>query len=395
MKRVAFVTPGILPVPAVNGGAVEELITKLVEANEEYREFEIDVFTTANTKLKNYSYDLSRIIEVKKGKWIVFADRVLDICARRFHWKRNVRLYDRAFLREVERGAYDILVIENVTSLYRTLKGRVTCRKCFFHIHNNVDLYRSEADLRNMVKEQFSILAVSDFVKKQVIKAAPGAQCETFYNAVNRRRFAPISKTERVKCRKHWELDGSEMVFLYSGRIVPEKGVLELVSAFCNVYEKNASLSLMIVGKGQFEKEKVSNYERKVYQMAGTCPGIRFTGFIQPEEMRNAYGCADMVIMPTIGGEPFGMVALEAMSMGIPLIATRSGGLVEFLNEEYALLLDVDSKLEKNLEEAMVWGMNHKAQLETMGEAGIAFLDQKKQFNEENYYKEFCRLVDK
>ena len=55
---------------------------------------------------------------------------------------------------------------------------------------------------------------------------------ELFLNGVNRQRFAPELCLEKQHSRKKWEIEQDRFVFLFSGRIIPEKGVLELLHAF-------------------------------------------------------------------------------------------------------------------------------------------------------------------
>ena len=90
MKRIAIITPFILPVPNVSGGAVEELITKLIDQNEQNRGFHIDLYTMDNEKINSDNYKNTDIIKIKKGNITSFADRFCDRMVTLTAWSSAV-----------------------------------------------------------------------------------------------------------------------------------------------------------------------------------------------------------------------------------------------------------------------------------------------------------------
>ncbi|WP_241760802.1 hypothetical protein [Limosilactobacillus reuteri] len=65
--RLAIITPGFQPVPATKGGAIEQLITYIVKANEESHDFDIDLYTVYDEKIENYNYKYTEILSYKKN----------------------------------------------------------------------------------------------------------------------------------------------------------------------------------------------------------------------------------------------------------------------------------------------------------------------------------------
>lgn len=65
MIKLAIISPGFLPVPAVNGGAVEQLITNILDENEKNHTFDIDVYTINDPKLSKLNYKYTNIIVIK------------------------------------------------------------------------------------------------------------------------------------------------------------------------------------------------------------------------------------------------------------------------------------------------------------------------------------------
>lgn len=67
---------------------------------------------------------------------------------------------------------------------------------------------------------------------------------------------------------------------------------------------------------------------------------IRFTGYIENAELYQYYQCADMQVVPSMWEEAAGLVAIEGMLSGLPLVVTKSGGLVEYAPKEVAMQIE-------------------------------------------------------
>src|SRR5204862_4190777 len=106
---------------------------------------------------------------------------------------------------------------------------------------------------------------------------------------------------------------------LYAGRISPEKGVDVAVAALDALPEA----SLVLAGRGDTVPEH---------------PRLTVTESA-PDELASVYAAADCVLFPVVWPEPWGLVPLEAMSVGRPVIATGTGGSREYLRHELNCLL--------------------------------------------------------
>jgi len=396
MDRVAVITPLILPVPAVRGGAVEDLITKLIMANEKSPQFHLDIYTIADERLGQWEFRYATLIPLKVPRMIALLDRIYDKLARTFSCKKSRRLLDRILLLKLKHQQYDRIVVENISSLYRCIVGHRGVQKVYFHMHNNIDLYRSRADLQALCERGDIVWTVSDHMKKELLRLMPMMRCEVFYNGVDRFRFAPVTDRECIlRFRGQRGIQKDTFVFLYSGRFIPEKGVLELMQAFRAVRERFPQTILMIVGKALFETQKLTPYQKKLESTAKQIPGIVFTGFVEPEKMPEVYGCADVVVMPSMWEEPFGMVALEAMSMGLPLITTKRGALTDVVSQECGILLPVDEQFVDHLSSAMQSLVEDSERMGKMSRNAIRWMDQNPQFDDKKYFERFCELLQK
>jgi glycogen(starch) synthase len=127
---------------------------------------------------------------------------------------------------------------------------------------------------------------------------------------------------------------------LYIGRIDRGKGVDTAVAALEHL---PADASLAIYGKGDagFAQELVDQAVR-----AGTADRLGVHGFLDGDALRRAYDAADVIVFPVRWKEPWGLVPLEAMGLGRPVVATADGGTAEFVRDgDNALVIDRDDPL--------------------------------------------------
>jgi glycosyltransferase involved in cell wall biosynthesis len=116
---------------------------------------------------------------------------------------------------------------------------------------------------------------------------------------------------------------GSEPRLLCVGRLIPIKGHLVLLRALAQARMRVPGVTLDVAGRGPLEPA-LKSYAREL----GLDNAVRFLGFVSPVE--RAIEDAAIVVVPSVG-EGFGMVALEAMERGRPVIASAVGGLPEIV----------------------------------------------------------------
>jgi glycosyltransferase involved in cell wall biosynthesis len=140
-------------------------------------------------------------------------------------------------------------------------------------------------------------------------------------NAVDNELFAAAAATARQNAssnRGSLALPGR--YFLFVGRLVREKGVFELLSAYAKLEESmRQQIGLVFVGDGSARR-------RLEEQAASISPGaIRFAGYAQRERLAAFYALAEILILPTYT-DTWGLVVNEAMACGLPVILSRSAG---------------------------------------------------------------------
>lgn len=130
MQHIALITPGILPVPASLGGAIETLLTTVIEQNEKTPQYVFDVYTVLTATQERREYRNTHIIEIPLTRFQMLIDRILDKIARTFHipgkrvldrviYKQFVNCYRKRLLEESspnQEKPYDAIIFENMTS---------------------------------------------------------------------------------------------------------------------------------------------------------------------------------------------------------------------------------------------------------------------------------------
>lgn len=131
---------------------------------------------------------------------------------------------------------------------------------------------------------------------------------------------------------------------LYVGRLEKRKGTDELIESLPEILEKNSSITIDIVGRDCFQAPGGLGYYEYFRK---TVPKrfwrrVKFHGFISSDKLKKFYRECDVFIAPS-RYESFGLIFLEAMAYGKPVIGTRTGGITEIIkNGEVGLLIDVN-----------------------------------------------------
>jgi spore coat protein SA len=118
-------------------------------------------------------------------------------------------------------------------------------------------------------------------------------------------------------------------VILYVGRLVPRKGVHVLVEAMKILEERNVQAVCKVVGSSHAggSRNKMTGYIRDLRSQSTS--NIQFEGFRTATLIAQEYRSADIFCCPSTWQEPFGMVNVEAMACGLPVVASRVGGIPE------------------------------------------------------------------
>jgi 1,2-diacylglycerol 3-alpha-glucosyltransferase len=156
---------------------------------------------------------------------------------------------------------------------------------------------------------------------EQVIFTAPNAVDNAFFATEAER-----TRTHAPEFREKMKLPSRFILFV--GRLVPEKGVFDLLEAYAKLESGlRSEVGLVFAGDGVSRKELAQ-------QAKGISPGtVCFPGFAQREDLAGLYALAETLVLPT-HSDPWGLVVNEAMACGLPIIVSSVAGCTADLVED-------------------------------------------------------------
>ena len=152
--------------------------------------------------------------------------------------------------------------------------------------------------------------------------------------------------------------------FLYVGRLSDYKGIEDLIKAMALIRQSGRQIHLNIVGKGADHYEA---YLRQLVQSKRLGAWVKFHGWKQSSEVRQLMSRATGLVVPS-RREAYGLVALEGMAMGTPVIASRAGGLGELVS--YSCALTYEAGNVKQLADALKTAFDNPTLLRSLAARG-------------------------
>ena len=185
------------------------------------------------------------------------------------------------------------------------------------------------------IRNSHATIALSDYLAPQV----PGALIKTIAHGIEAQSWQPL---ERATSRMALGMSCDDFVAVFVGRIHPQKGLDILIEAVRKIASGRPRFQLFVIGShgGHYSaRERPSVYAIDLLRRAVGAP-IRFVGFLHHHstELRQYLAAADVAVVPS-RHEPFGYVALEALAMSLPVIASRTGGLAQTITDDVGLLV--------------------------------------------------------
>lgn len=199
-----------------------------------------------------------------------------------------------------------------------------------FHAYSDRQrLYRlSRPALRRWQRRLHGRIAVSAAARSFVAPHFPQHAYRVIPNGIEYHRFAGAKPFSHLK-------DGRKNI-LFVGRKDERKGLRYLLQAFASLLSQRADLRVIIVGPGTPDRESV----RILYEISGIDTGAAVNvGAVDNDDLPRYYASADVFCSPATGGESFGIVLLEAMAAGAPVVASDIDGYRDVVvHEENGLL---------------------------------------------------------
>jgi glycosyltransferase involved in cell wall biosynthesis len=172
------------------------------------------------------------------------------------------------------------------------------------------------------------VVAVSRHTAQHLteVEKTPPAKVRVVYNGIDFDRVKPSGPDARARVRAAEGLREANVV-LVAARLHPEKGYEYLLDAIPVLREKSKKpLVLLVAGRGPFE----AAYRERTRRL-GCEEVVRFLGFRR--DLPDLMVASDVFVLPSVA-EAFGLVVVEALYLGVPVVATRVGGIPEIVEED-------------------------------------------------------------
>ncbi len=194
---------------------------------------------------------------------------------------------------------------------------------------------------------------------------------DTIYCFTNLKRFGQVPPGRRQEVRSQLRVAPDDFLIGVVGQIGPRKGQQYLLQCLPELMERIPGIKVALVG----EYWKIWPYVRRMraFQMRHRLFGrIRWLG--RRGSIENYMNAFDLCVVPSVR-EPLGLVALESLAAGTPVVATDTGGLPEIIDHEYNGLL-VPRRDTRQLTDAIIRLANDPRERQRMGQRGKAMVDQ-------------------
>lgn len=389
--RIAILTSGILPIPAVQGGAVENLVDFYLEYNKHYHIHDITVYSVWNEKVKSHpalsaSVNHYQYIDTS-SIWARIKRFIYSVFHKNEYYNYFIEYFFEEAYKDIRKKQYDCIILENRPGYaYKLVKRGYN--NIVLHLHN--DLLNKETPYHQDVFNSLSlILTVSDYIKNRVSTIEPSNKIHTIHNGIDLSRFA--KKENSPINREKLGLTNHDFVMVYSGRINKDKGVEELIDAMLLLKNIN-SIKLLIIGSTFFgnaanEDDFVRSLKEKSQPVKHR---IIFTGFVPYHQMPDYIQLADIAIIPSIWDDPFPTTILEAQAMGLPIITTNRGGITEEVGKENALLVSTGAEFSLRLADAIQLLYNDPQKRNKMSKES---LQHSKYYDKNRFAKDFFNTL--
>ena len=204
-------------------------------------------------------------------------------------------------------------------------------------------------------------------------------------NGIDIERFSKenINVDQVLALRKKLHIKDDYFVIGFTGRLVKDKGIIELVEAFEKVYARNQNVLLLLVGMFE-ERDALPN---NIIEKIKSHPSIINTGYVDNEVIENYYALMDIFVLPSYR-EGFPTSVLEASAMGLPVITTRATGCIDSIIENKTGLFVNHSTQE--MADAISTFLLDNNKKKSFGQQGKLFVQHN--FNQEKIWKDIEKL---
>lgn len=404
MKNMLIVSPCDLPVPAVQGGAVQTLIDSIINSNEKNPKFKFTVISSYNKEAykKSQQYKYTRFVFVKHNVFFDFVDKSINQFMGLMDKSRKLRKCDYLWKLKIiaiarkllSNEVYDEVLLQNYGYFTKIFKKNELLEKykghIFYHLHNDIPDSVNPEIIKKckciLISKYLSKKIVDNYgldMKENLLILNNGIPIEKYINR--------LTKEERIELRRTLGFSEKDKIVCFVGRINPSKGILELLEAMKKI--SDSTIKLLVIGATEFGNNVKSDFEVKIKRICEELSDrVKSTGYIPHEEIWKYYQISDMAALPSMWEEPAGLTILEALVSRLPVITTNAGGIPEFMKEEFGFMLNRDEYLVDNIADKIQSIANDLSTWEKNGIEASKYIINN--YSEEKYFQNFVDLIN-
>lgn len=337
LKKILIIGPEVLPVPAIKGGAVESLINNLIDSNERNQFAKIHILSPFDIESydKSLNYKNTFFTYLKSGLFTNLYKIIDRVCLKFFDFSFGIE-YVHKVCSFIKKNSFDLILIEN-RPLFGEQIRKVYKGKLYLHLHNDT-VHINSKGLNNILSSFDKMITISDYLKNRILDTGY-KNVVTVYNGINLNAFNNKDISFLYPKR-----------IIYSGRIVDDKGVLELIKAYNKLNYSN--IQLILIGDFDRTAYKEKKYKKLVLNEIKKNSTIKYLGYLRNCELNDIYKYAYCGVAPSKFNECFSLSVVEMMASSLPIVCTDSGALPEVVSLKCGLFFD-----RNNLENKILYNL--------------------------------------
>ena len=282
---------------------------------------------------------------------------------------------------------------------------RAACREravpYYLVIHNDVFLDRSEERTMRILEEiDWDVLVpISRFIQESLaprLPTIPSRKWTVIVHGIDIDRFSPKPETEKNVLKSQYGLEGRRVI-LHPARFLPWKGIVEALQGLRRVVRQFPEAILVMTGRAQRiyeDQDELALYDAEIDRTIreNHLEEHVHIGTYDHDDIPRLTALSDVVIYTTVGDEPFGLVPVEAMACGVPVIVTNSGGLTESVVDGQTgfVISKNEERLPQELAARVIELLDDEALADELGRRGRERAESK--FDKQRMARDFIRL---
>jgi spore coat protein SA len=312
--HICIVAPEQIPVPPILGGSVEICIYSIAQKLAKHNL--VTIISRMHTSYKRITHDGNiTIIRVPTG---------------------SQETYLAAVLKAISGKQFDLIQVDNRPRFAAAIKSKHPSTPLSLFLHSLTFITPPKASISATAKQLAIvdlIIVNSSSMESQLSRLFPEEmnKVHKIHLGVDLNRFRPPSSQGSASAKRKFGLSrGRGFHVLFVGRLIPLKGVPILIKAVGLARKKVPHIKLLIAGGAQ--RKRYLAGLRNQARIEGV--PVKFLGKIAHSKLHRIYWLGDCLVCPSQKHEAFGLVNVEALASGLPVIASNNGGIKEIVKPD-------------------------------------------------------------